>query len=173
MKLKLRLNLSLAITGKCLFMKPYLLLDQLAILLVFVTTSLANQSIRKGIFYAVEYTYQNAHISQKAIIKIYCILYWFNYSICMCFGASFGWCQLNLKRWGAHWALGVTCKTPSVFKDIIQIEIDPPPSHPIFEKFIFDPELIMLTSLHPLKCLTKIIKFQALKLTFSFIHITF
>ena len=47
----------------------------------------------------------------------------------------------------------------SIFKDIIQIEVDPPPSHPIFDKFIFDIVLIMLTSLPHLECLTKIIKF--------------
>ena len=37
----------------------------------------------------------------------------------------------------------------SIFKDIIQIEVDPPPSHPIFDKFIFDKVLMMLTSLPP------------------------
>ena len=26
----------------------------------------------------------------------------------------------------------------SIFKDIIQIEVDLPPSHPLFDKFIFD-----------------------------------
>ena len=50
-------------------------------------------------------------------------------------------------------------KTPSIFKDIIQIEVDPPPSHPIFDKFIFDKVLIMLTSLPPLEFLTKIVTF--------------
>ena len=64
-------------------------------------------------------------------------------------------------------------KTPSIFKDIIQIEVDPPPSHPIFDKFIFDTMLIMLTSLPPLEFLTKIIKFYALKHMFSIISITY
>ena len=43
--------------------------------------------------------------------------------------------------------------------DIIQIEVDLPPSYPIFDKFIFDKVLIMLTSLPPLEFLTKIMKF--------------
>ena len=47
----------------------------------------------------------------------------------------------------------------SIFKDIIQIEVDLPPSHPIFDKFIFDKVLIMLTSLPPLEFLTKIVTF--------------
>ena len=47
----------------------------------------------------------------------------------------------------------------SIFKDIIQIEVDLHPSHPIFDKFIFDKVLIMLTSLPPLEFLTKITKF--------------
>ena len=47
----------------------------------------------------------------------------------------------------------------SIFKDIIQIEVGPPPSHPIFDKFIFDKVLIMLTSLPPLEFLTKIMTF--------------
>ena len=55
--------------------------------------------------------------------------------------------------------LGVTSKKNSIFKDIIQIEVDLPPSHPIFDKFIFDKVLIMLTSLPPLEFLTKIMKF--------------
>ena len=56
--------------------------------------------------------------------------------------------------------LGVPSKKKnSIFKDIIQIEVDPPPSHPIFDKFIFDKVLIMLTSLPPLEFLTKIMKF--------------
>ena len=56
--------------------------------------------------------------------------------------------------------LGVPSKqTNSILKDIIQIEVDPPPSHPIFDKFIFDTVLIMLTSLPPLEFLTKILKF--------------
>ena len=33
---------------------------------------------------------------------------------------------------------GCRQNSPSIFKDIIQIEVDPPPSHPIFDKFIFD-----------------------------------
>ena len=50
-------------------------------------------------------------------------------------------------------------KKASIFKDIIQIEVDPPPSYPIFDKFTFDTVLIMLTSLPPLEFLTKIMKF--------------
>ena len=50
-------------------------------------------------------------------------------------------------------------KKHSIFKDIIQIEVDPPPSHSIIDKFIFDIVLIMLTSLPPLEFLTKIMKF--------------
>ena len=42
----------------------------------------------------------------------------------------------------------------SIFKDIIQIEGDPSPSHPIFGKV-----LIMLTSLPTLEFLTKIMTF--------------
>ena len=42
----------------------------------------------------------------------------------------------------------------SIFKNIIQIEVDPPPSYPIFDKV-----LTMLTSLPPLEFLTKIMKF--------------
>ena len=68
---------------------------------------------------------------------------------------------------------GAVKKTNSIFKDIIQIEVDPPPSHPIFDKFIFDTVLIMLTFLPPLEFLTKIMKFEAVKLTFSIIPITF
>ena len=56
--------------------------------------------------------------------------------------------------------LGVISKKKhSIFKDIIQIEVDLPPSHPIFEKFIFYKVLIMLTSLPPLEFLTKIMTF--------------
>ena len=54
---------------------------------------------------------------------------------------------------------GAVKKTNSVFADIIQIEVDPPPSHPIFDKIILDKVLIMLTSLPPLEFLTKITKF--------------
>ena len=50
-------------------------------------------------------------------------------------------------------------KNNSIFKDIIQIEVDPPPSHPIFDKFIFDKVLIMLTSIPSLEFLTKIMIF--------------
>ena len=32
---------------------------------------------------------------------------------------------------------GAVKKKHSLFKDIIQIEVDPPPSQPIFDKFIF------------------------------------
>ena len=56
--------------------------------------------------------------------------------------------------------LGVPSKkTNSLFKDIIQIEVDPPPSQLIFDKIIFDTVLIMLTFLLPLEFFTKIIKF--------------
>ena len=48
--------------------------------------------------------------------------------------------------------LGVPSKKHSIFKDIIQIEVDPSPSHPIFDKFIFD---TVITSLPPLEFLTK------------------
>ena len=54
---------------------------------------------------------------------------------------------------------GAVKKNPSIFKDIIQIKIDPPPTHPIFDKFIFDKMFIMLTSLPPLEFLTKILTF--------------
>ena len=47
--------------------------------------------------------------------------------------------------------LGVPSKKNSIFKDIIQTEVDLSPSYPIFDKFIFDKVLIMLTSLPPLK----------------------
>ena len=50
-------------------------------------------------------------------------------------------------------------KKHNIFVDIIQIKADLPPSYPIFDKFIFDKVLIMLTSLPPLKFLTKIMKF--------------
>ena len=59
---------------------------------------------------------------------------------------------------------GCRPKTPSIFKDIIQIEVDPRPSHPIFDKFIFDKVLIMSTSLPPLEFLTKIMTVWALHL---------
>ena len=55
--------------------------------------------------------------------------------------------------------LGVTSKKTSIFKDIIQIEVDLPSYYPIFDKFIFDKVLIVLTSLPTLEFLTKIIKF--------------
>ena len=46
-------------------------------------------------------------------------------------------------------------QTNSIFKDIIQIEVDPlPPT-----LFIFDKVLIMVTSLPPLEFLTKIMTF--------------
>ena len=44
-------------------------------------------------------------------------------------------------------------QTNSIFTDIIKIEVDPPSSHPIFDKV-----LIILTSLPPLEFLTKIVK---------------
>ena len=46
-------------------------------------------------------------------------------------------------------------KKNSIFTDIVQIDGDPPPSYPIFDKFIFDKVLIMLTSLSPLELLMK------------------
>ena len=46
-----------------------------------------------------------------------------------------------------------------IFKYIIQIEVDPPHSHPIFNKFIFDKVLVMLISLPPLEFLIKIMAF--------------
>ena len=60
-----------------------------------------------------------------------------------------------------HWKVvrGAVKKTNSIFKDIIQIEVDPPPSHPIFDKLFFDNVFIMLTSLPPNEFLTKIIHF--------------
>ena len=67
--------------------------------------------------------------------------------------------ELKLKR-----LRGNVKKKPSTFVDIVQIEVDLPLSYLIFDKFIFDILLIMLTSLPPLEFLTKIIKFQALKL---------
>ena len=45
-------------------------------------------------------------------------------------------------------------KKPSIFKDIIQIGVDHPPFHPIFDKL-----LIIFTSLPPLEFLTKVMKF--------------
>ena len=58
-----------------------------------------------------------------------------------------------------YFYLGVTSKKNSIFTDIVQIDGDPPPSYPIFDKFIFDKVLTMLTSLPPLEFLTKIMKF--------------
>ena len=54
---------------------------------------------------------------------------------------------------------GTVKKRHSIFKDIIQIEVDPPPSQPIFDKFIFDKVLIVLIYLPTLEFLTKIMKF--------------
>ena len=62
---------------------------------------------------------------------------------------------------GRKMVRGNVKKSHSIFKDIIEIEVDPPPSHPIFDKFIFDTVLIMLTSLPPIEFLTKIMKFKA------------
>ena len=50
-------------------------------------------------------------------------------------------------------------KKPCIFTDIVQIDSDPPPSYPIFDKFIFDKLLTMLTSPPPLEILTEIMKF--------------
>ena len=36
------------------------------------------------------------------------------------------------------YVLGVTSKKKSLFKDIIQIKVDHPPSYPIFDKLFFD-----------------------------------
>ena len=64
------------------------------------------------------------------------------------------------RHWIGYWDPDSALKKEnSIFKDVIQIEVDPPPSHPIFDKFIFDKVLIMLTSLPPLEFLTKIMKF--------------
>ena len=52
---------------------------------------------------------------------------------------------------------GCRQNSPSIFKDIIQIEVDPPPSHPIFDKCIFDS--VDYVDLPPLEFLTKIMKF--------------
>ena len=54
----------------------------------------------------------------------------------------FNWKHLEMVR-------GNLQKKHSIYKDIIHIEVDPPPSHPIFDKFIFDKVLIMLTFLPP------------------------
>ena len=43
----------------------------------------------------------------------------------------------------------ISKKKNSICKDIIQIEVDLPPFPPVFDKFIFDKVLIMLTSLPP------------------------
>ena len=48
-----------------------------------------------------------------------------------------------------------TLSTLVLFVDIIQIKADLPPFYPIFDKFIFDKVLIMLTSLPPLKIFDK------------------
>ena len=57
-------------------------------------------------------------------------------------------------------AKGCLQKNKTVYlKTLSKIEVDPPPSHPIFDKFIFDKVLIMLNSLPPLEFLTKIMKF--------------
>ena len=56
-------------------------------------------------------------------------------------------CQVQLR--------GNVNKKNSIFVDIVQIEVDPPPSYPNFDKLFFDNVLIMLTSLPPLKFLTK------------------
>ena len=54
----------------------------------------------------------------------------------------------NTKSTSQTACLGVPSKqTNSIFKDNIKIEVDPPPSHPIFDKSIFEKVLIMLTSL--------------------------
>ena len=67
---------------------------------------------------------------------------------------------LELKIKNGVWLRGnLQKKKNSTFKDITQIEVDLPSSHPIFDKFIFDKVLIMLTSLPPLEFLTKIMTF--------------
>ena len=70
--------------------------------------------------------------------------------------------EWGTKLMGIHAKLslrGNLKKKNSIFVDIIQIKVDLPPSYPIFDKFIFDKVLIMLTSLPPLEFLTKIMKF--------------
>ena len=62
-------------------------------------------------------------------------------------------CEIRIYR------AAYAAKKTSIFVDIIQIKADLPPSYPIFDKFIFDKVLIMLTSLPPLEFLTKIMKF--------------
>ena len=63
-----------------------------------------------------------------------------------------------IMKWDSY--LVVTMKENTFLKLVpSQIEVDPPPSHPIFDKFIFDKELIMLTSLPPLEFLTNIMTF--------------
>ena len=63
----------------------------------------------------------------------------------------------------SEFSLGVPSKkTNSIFTDIVQIDGDPPPSYPIFDKFIFDTVLIMLTSysLPPLEKNHEILGFE-------------
>ena len=67
-----------------------------------------------------------------------------------------GWICYIFQR---QYLRGAVQKKNSIFVDIIQIKVDLPPSYPIFDKFIFDKVLIMLTSLPPLEFLTKIMKF--------------
>ena len=67
---------------------------------------------------------------------------------------------MQIEKYKLHNAcLRGNVKKTSTFVDIVQIEVDLPPSYLIFDKFIFDILLIMLTSLPPLEFLTKIIKF--------------
>ena len=65
----------------------------------------------------------------------------------------------NLCQMFQNLCLRGNVKINSIFVDSVQIEVDLPPSYPIFDKFIFDKVLIMLTSLPPLEFLTKIMKF--------------
>ena len=45
---------------------------------------------------------------------------------------------------------GAVKKKTSIFVDIIQIKADLPPAYPIFDKFIVDKVLIVLTSIPPI-----------------------
>ena len=42
------------------------------------------------------------------------------------------------RRSDSSYALGVTSKKKSIFKDIIQIKVDHPPTYNIFDKLFFD-----------------------------------
>ena len=83
-------------------------------------------------------------------------------------------CSISVIAHDIHFNLGVTSKKKnSIFTDIAQIEVDPPPSYPIFDKLIFDKVLIILTSLPPFQFLTKICKFRLYKLYHLLSNLTF